>query len=357
MVTQTGRKSVKPPVLSPAKLAEITSAVRAFCVIYNTSMTYEPGHQVFQKAVDERLPVFRAALAGVREIPLFFVEGQIRVGSLPLEPGSGMFQKLSNEFETMGISSISFLPCISADDLKKLMKIVVAKSEEIAGRGLQHFLAKEGVAGVVENKVRTQIVSKDSPEAGGQVRGAGVAAASRRRRSQEAATAWDIDAGPAPFSPIQQAGNISGSRPVRNFVKGALEALGRNEARSDEVADIIATEFEHRIKEKVEEVRKAGERKVRHLENIKDLILKELENHNVAALILDSQLRILSANRLGHDIIGDASVVEKGSPLGIFVMSQSERQEVDVNGVVRTAHLLTTKSAGSGESLMLLSLE
>lgn len=158
-------------------------------------------------------------------------------------------------------------------------------------------------------------------------------------------------------APEEQAESISSARSVRDFVRGALGALVRNEAGIDDVADIIATEFEHRLDERAEAVRKVGERKVRRLEDIKDLILKELESYKVAALVMDSHLRILSANRRGRDIIGDISVIEKESPLGAFVLSQSERQDVDVGGVMRTAHLLTSRSAGGGDSLILLSLE
>lgn len=354
MATQTERKSVKSPVFSPAKLADITSAVRAFCVIYNTSLTYDTMHQVFQKAVEERLPVFRAALSGVLELPLFFTDGQIRLGSVPLDPGSGMFQKLSNEFQCMGISSISILPSVSGDDLKKMMKIVVGRSDEIAGLGLQHFLAREGVAGIVENKVKTQVVSKDTSGRSGSPRQAVDGPVTVQGRLPDVQKAWDIDAG---SEQAQQAGSKSAPRSVRDFVAGAIGALARSEARVDEVADIIATEFEHRLNEKVEEVRRASDRKIRRLEDIKDLILRELESKGVAAFVIDLHLRILSANGLGREILGDAPVIDRESSLGAFVLSQCERQDVSVNGMARTAHLLTSTSSGGGDSMMLLALE
>ncbi|MEI6971553.1 MAG: hypothetical protein WCL44_08545 [bacterium] len=358
MATQTEPKSIKPQVFSPAKLVEVVSAVRAFCVIYNTSLTYDTMNQIFQKAVEERMPVFKAALSGVQELPIFFGDGQIRLGTAPLDPGSGMFQKLSNEFQSMGISGISILPSVSEDDIRNMMKTVVAFPDEIAGLGLQHFLSRDGVVGIVENKPMAQPVNGDVSESSeprgqdGNETGAPVGRGGESTVAPNTGTAAEAHA-----AALRRTGHMSPSpRSMRDFITGAIGALGRSEAKVEEVADIIATEFEHRLNERIEQAGRASEKRMRRLEDMQDLILKELENHAVAAFVIDSHLRILSANALGRGIFGDTAAIDSKSPLGAFILSQCDRQEVTVSGVVRTAHLLTATPAG-GDSMMLLSLE
>jgi len=352
---QDSPKSLKIPAFSQAKITEITNAVRALCVIYNTSLNYETTHQVFRKAVEERMPVFRTALAGIEEIPLFFTAGQIRVGGLPLEPGSGMFQKLSQVFETIGTSSISILHSVTSDDLRNLTRLITLKADDIALHGLQRLLTKEGVRGIIENRVKTQVVSTDSADS--RKAATDRESPSRHRRSRQPGTtaAWQID---EPVeAPLFQAMDNSSSRSFGSFVKGAIGAFARNEARIEEVVEIISTAFEHRLNERLEEVRNNSDRKIIRLESIKDLVLKELENHSVAALILDSDLKILAANRLGRELLGMITTIDRESSLGMFVVSQQERQQVEINGAVRVAHLLTSASRASGDSMMLLSLE
>lgn len=348
---QSVRKMPRAPVLVPAKIAQIAGAIRALCVIYNTSLTYETTHAIFQKAIDERMHLFHDALAGTEGISLVFSDGQIRIGTISVEPGSSMFSRLSREFENMGIACISLLPGLSGDDLRKFMRLATKEADAIRARGLQLLLDRDGIRTVLEHKVRTELAS------GADKKGAAAFPAHEIADHPAKTDAWDIEADAASgVFTLQEEDDARFTRPFRDFVKGTMDALRRKEADVENIADIIATEFQHRLNEKTEEIRRTSEKKIRRLESVQELILRALEAHNLAAVILDQNMSILSANRQGREIIGGITFLERGSELETFIRSHEERKEVEINGVRKFAHLLTS-TAVHGETIMLVSLE
>jgi len=347
----------RAPALVPAKIAQIAGAIRAFCVIYNTGLTYETTHAVFQKAIDERFQFFQEALADTEGIPLVFTDGQVRVGSVSIEPGSGMFHRLARQFENMGITSISILNGVSTEDIRGLIKIVTKETDAVRAKGLQHLLDRDRVKGVLEHKVTT--VESDSvvSSAGKAHTGTASILSGRSAATAGSSGTWNLEADitPGVFT-ARDEDEIRFTRPFKDFVNGAMSALHRGEADPKNMADIIATEFRHRLNEKAEEIKKHSDRKIRHLESVQELILRELETRNIAAIILDRNLTVLSVNRQGRDVIGGIQSLERGSSLDIFVRSQEEMKEIEINGARKTAHLLTSVSV-HGETIMLVSFE
>ena len=151
------RKITRTPVWTVERTADVTSAVRALCVVYNTSLTYDTSHPVFLKAAEERIPAFRCAIEIGDELPLSFSNGRIRVGTLVLEPASALFQKLAREFEAMGITGLTLLSGVSANDLRHLMRILTKKSRDVAAHGVQPLLEQEGVQTILATSGRSLI--------------------------------------------------------------------------------------------------------------------------------------------------------------------------------------------------------
>lgn len=348
--------------LSPAKLDDIREAVRAFCVIYHTSLMYRTGHAVFRSAVEERFPIFEKAMEGLPALSLDFTAGQIRVADTPLEPGSGVFQKVARAFEVLGVRNVTFLPGIDAEALMRLIELMGEDAEAIRRDGLDAVLKRADLRTIrsfemvaklskatgarpARGQAKVEHETDELPAGGSSASGGGV---------------WQID----DFTPADSGAPaaVDGvehphARSVRDFVAGVLGAMTRREAQPDDVAEIISMELEHRIEEKMAVVRRESERKIRRLEAVKELILDELQRLSIAAVIIDAGMHVLAMNMLAESFFGAMDEAVQGSALETFIRSGLDQQELDFKGEKRTVRLITKSSSGSGEDLMLVTLE
>ena len=343
------------------KMADVAQAIRALSVLINTAYSYQTSHAVFRRAMEERLPLFEKALQGVRELPVYFNEGQVVYATTAVEPGTSMFQKLAQAFESLGIKGISLMPGLSATDLAHLVDAMTTKADDIKAQGLQSVLDKAGVKTVREQKVKIGVLHDKKP-----AEAAKVSTAPKTPAPKDRSGLWEIDdaainldANPVePAAPLSSAErNEIVSRKFRSFVHGILNAMDRREATPVQATEIIAGEFDQRLKERVEEVRAEHERRIRRLETVKDVVLKEMENLHLAAIVVDSDMHILGINELGKGIVGDIEEITEDSPLGQFVASDKERQMVEIDGVTRMAHLIVAVDPLTKEGSMLISLE
>ncbi len=339
--------------LTKAKLTEVTDAVRAFCVIYHTSLMYHVEHAVFQSAVEERMPVVNNAIKGLPALTLKFSDSQIRCADLPLEPGSGVFQRVAQAFEKIGIRNLTFLPGIDAQEMMRLIALIGGEAEAIRTQGLAAVLKR--------GRFRFVDACETFRETSAQSGSVNVSEESSARGGSS--QAWDIS------DPMEVAGaldsvvaeeaeeNLEPKRSFRYFITGILGAMGRREADPEEAAEIISMEFEHRLEERVEIVRRDSEKKIRRLETVKELILAELERLSIAAVIIDTELQVLAANALAGKLLGSMQAVAPGSPLEQFIRSGHENQVITIAGKPLTARLITVSSSGSGTDVMLITLE
>ena len=343
------------------KMADVAQAIRALSVLINTAYSYQTSHAVFRRAMEERLPLFEKALQGVRELPVYFNEGQVVYATTAVEPGTSMFQKLAQAFESLGVKGISLIPGLSAADLAHFVDAMTTKADDIKAQGLQSVLDKAGVKTVREQKVKIGVLHDKKP-----AEAAKVSTVPKTPAPKDRSGLWEIDdaainldANPVePAAPLSSAErNEIVSRKFRSFVHGILNAMDRREATPVQATEIIAGEFDQRLKERVEEVRAEHERRIRRLETVKDVVLKEMENLHLAAIVVDSDMHILGINELGKGIVGDIEEITEDSPLGQFVASDKERQMVEIDGVTRMAHLIVAVDPLTKEGSMLISLE
>ena len=343
---------------------EVAQAIRALSVLINTAYSYQTSHAVFRRAMEERLPLFEKALQGVKELPVFFNEGQVVYATNAVEPGTSMFQKLAQTFEGLGVKGISFLPGLTANDLAKLVEAMTARADDVKTQGLQSVLDKSGVKTIREQKVKIGVLQDKKSEA--PAKSPAQSAPAKAVASKERAGLWELDDAAIDLEepPAETAAPVSGaardemvSKKFRSFVHGILSAMDRREATPLQATEIIAGEFAQRLKERVEEVRVEHERRIRRLETVKDVVLKEMENLHLAAIVIDSEMRVLGINELGRGIVGTIELIPEDSPIGQFVASDKERQMIEIDGVTRMAHLIVAVDPLTKEGSMLISLE
>ena len=354
------------PGATPQKSAEVVAAVRGLCTVLNTASVYQITHPVFQRAVEQLVAALDTALKSSGEIPLFFSEGQVRLNTTPIEPGSSMFQKFAQSFEMKGIRGIAILRGVTPEEITKFVTLITSRSDDLQSQGLSAVLEHQGVRHIREQKVKIGIVGKDSV-----VRPEEQAAAAPVSKPVSPPTsprpgAWDIEAGTdelsldeafKEFTPLPSPKTPPGKHPIKHFVVNVLDSVQKQKTTLHEASESIAQEFEQRLNEKVEEVRQIGEVKVKRLEKVKEVMLKELENLHLAAIVLDADMNVVGANDSGRKLIGNIGKIDSDSPLYEFVESKKERQSIEINGVSRLAHIIISTARDKHEGTMLICLE
>ncbi len=341
-------------------------------MLWNTAAAYHPEHAVFQRAVEERMPLFEAGLKGVRELALFFSEGQVRYGTITLEPGLKLFQDLAVKMEKMGVSGITILPAVAAADVRGFIAALCANGDEILRQGLQVFLTRAGVNNIRENKVKIGIISEGKGAAGATAAGtsAGVEAGTRRGVSRPSSASFrtfelGVSESPGAGEAADDGANVGGGagedrtgrRIFHGFVSNVLETLEDRKTTAAQAAEYISAHYEKLVAEKVEEVRIEGERQVRRLGLVKDAVLRELEAHHLAAIVCDTDLNVLACNESGGKILGGAKAIGRGTPLEQFIRSSQERQVIEIDGAPRVAHKILSVEPGTREGAVLISFE
>ena len=354
------------PGASPQKTAEVVAAVRGLCTVLNTATVYQITHPVFQRAVEQLVAALETALKAAGEIPLFFSEGQVRLGTIPIEPGSPMFQKFAQGFEAKGIRGITILRGVTPDEITRFVTLITARSSDLQTQGLSAVLERQGVRHIREQKVKIGIVGKDSVVSPEEKATPSVAPKPASASAAPRPGSWDIEAGTdelsldeafREFTPLPPPKSGAGKPPIKHFVVSVLDSVQKQKTSLNEASETIAQEFEQRLNEKVEEVRQIGEVKVKRLEKVKEVMLKELENLHLAAIVLDAELNVVGTNDSGRRLIGNIGKIDPDSPIYEFVESKKERQSIEINGVSRLAHIILSTARDKREGTMLICLE
>ena len=353
----------QPPGASAQKTAEVTSAVRGLCTVLNTALMYQTSHPVFQRSVEQDIALFETALKGIPEITLFFTGGEVRFGTLPIDPSSSALRKVAQSLETRGIKGLAIQAGVTADELAKFITVLTARSDEIETQGLAHSLERAGIRHIREHKVKIGIVGKDAVVHPVEEKKP-VSPSQPPITPSRSGGSWDIEVGTdvisldnplpdiAPATPAKDAPRV-----FRKFVHNVLGSVERRETSTAQAGELIAQEFETRLNEKVEEVRQQGEVKIRRLERVKEIMLRELENMHLAAVVLDDDMRVVGMNEPARRLLGTIEQLEPGHPLKEFVESHQERQTIHIAGVTRLAHIIISTSADHEDSTMLICLE
>lgn len=345
---------------TPEQVAAIANMVRALCLCYNTALSYGGKHPVMLRVLDENIPVFNQVLDEMMEVTLLFTGGHVRTGVSIVEPGNAQFSRISQVFNSRSVTGITFLRGLKAPDLFLLVELVARRGDLVAIKGLQAFLDSENVKCIRERRERMGLIDdkeKDAKEA--KPAGAGQSAATwqisgdldlRGIVSDEEKKEED-EVELVPTSATEQVG-------FRTFVHSVLVEVSTRRTTTALAANRIAAEFERRNQQQLEETRREAAKTIKTLENVRDLMLNELENMKLAAVLVDGRMRVLALNRPASDVLGNLLQIEAGSPLHAFIQSGKERDAITLaNGTTRSAHRILSAGSDKADHIMLISIE
>ncbi len=387
----------------PERVNDVAAMVRTLGALYNTSLTYGPNHPVVARVIREQLPLIEGCLRDLKEIHLFFLNGLVRYGTTPLEPGNSLFQRLAQVFSDKRVSGIVIVSGVTADEIRKLVQLLVKPGDDVAERGLQTLLDQEGVRGIQESQQKIGLINNAGSAAGGGAggsggdgkggrgsgtgTGAGAAATVAGAAAKIKGNVWDLSgdlpdlyedvpvdaavpaaaAGQVPTGTGQQddgSGGGNGSNatggeppPFREFVHDLVVDVNLGRSSPAAASEKIAVEFEKRIQDRTEEVERRSAARIRSLENVRDVMLTEMENLRLPAVLVDHELHLLGANASGRALVGRSSQVLPGSALHRFLTSEREREAVDLPGGRRVAHKVLAVGAANESAVTLITLE
>lgn len=332
-------------------LPDAVAAVRALGIILNTRGIYNSSHPVFKRTLNDRIPILRKAMAGQTELRLRFETSQIYAGQRPVDPGSDIAERVAKSFEACGVQGIAFRPDITADDIAVLADIVSSKQTMAEGTSLQALLESRGVRSIVEfTPTETELAPADQARSGMSASRAG------------AGRTYELDAGSGNAETKDRGDDLDGEmdqtiREYHAFVHKTLSCLSDDRRAVQQSADAIAFEFEVQLNRRIEDVKQQTESRIRRLENIKELMLIELQELKLAAVLVDSRRIVLEANAAGREIIGGLKQIADDSPLGQFIRSGKEKQRLRINNATRIAHIIISEHVNTPEGVMLICLE
>jgi hypothetical protein len=379
----------------PERVNDVAAMVRTLGALYNTSLTYGPNHPVVARVIREQLPLIEGCLRDLKEIRLFFLNGLVRYGTTPLEPGNSLFQRLSQVFSDKHVSGIIIVAGVTADEIRKLVQILVKPGDDVAERGLQALLEQEGVRSIRESQQKIGLINTAAAAAVGGAGGSGnsgggsgtgSAAPAAGSAAKIKGNVWDLsgdlpdlyeDVPVKAAVPTASAGQVAAgvgqsdggagggggnatlgeAPPFREFVHDVVVDVNLGRSSPAAASEKITVEFEKRIQDRTEEVERRSATRIRSLENVRDVMLTEMETLRMPAVLVDHELHLLGANASGRALVGRSSQVLPGSALHRFLSSEREREAVDLPGGRRVAHKVLAIGADKESSVTLITLE
>ena len=394
------------------RTAEVAAVVRAFALAQNAVLSYGPDHPVVTRTIQEQMPLLDQILGELRELTLVFGNQQVLWNDAPLDAGNALIQKFAQQFALKGITAISLLSGLTGEEVRRFFVLLKSAADQLPTVGLQAVLERDGIRNLREVKVERTVQRVTGDRSGGAdssgavgtrtvvsgISAGGVATVttrpppSRPPAASPGGRTVGSDAGRGLASGAESAAGASGKRsPVRTessivgvkpvaskgaggsgggsgtkaadiagfqeFVKDVLTEVSWRATTPVVGAERITAEYSQRLTQKVDEVRQQTARQIRCLENIRDVMLTEMDNLKVPAILLDANHGVVEANDAARALIGKMARFEAGSPLHTFLISGRERALVDVGGTRRTAHRLLSSGSDAASAVVLLALE
>ncbi len=366
-------------------IALVDEMVRSLAVLVNIAVVYHHRHPVFKRAVADRTFDFEQAINACNgKLTLTFKDNQIFYRGVALEPASPMFRKLAAMLLSKGVAGLSWHRGITGDELTCFVDIVVNLAGK-NGRPLQALLQERNLPHIREVKAKTTYgpgtAMKADSAAPSRKAAAGPEASSVEPEPAAAKPpptsgqrVFELDLGdfeePPPEPPVSLAPDHTFRLPpdlksvdhasilqIRMLCQEVIEDYDKGKASKHEAAARLSHQFEVQLDNKLEELHREAEIRIRRLENIKDLVMQELEQRALAALVVDRQLRVLSMNRSARELLGSINAAEPDSGLARFIHSGQEKETVEINGAFRQAHMIISNSGENNGTAILICLE
>ena len=328
----------------------ITQAVQSLGIILNTAKVYDGGHPVLQKIVADRVSEIQNAIEKSGKIKLVFDGGQILWEDTALAPGKEFFQKLSQNFEQHGIKGLQFDKNLTQYDIESLTQALQDIQERNTEKSLQTLLKEAGVKSISEiapEEKKTGIHDKNKKEA---------QAGSRDTFELDLDSAIGALSLPQEDQEEEQIPQEAGEK-FHGYVKQVLSDVIKDKQTVKDTSREIANQFEQQLEAEMEDYKRRTEAQIQRLESIKELVLRELEERNLAAVVVDNDLNVLAMNKQAKQLMGEITAIDPKSPLADFINSGEERSSVKINGEQYTAHLIISEGTEAINKTVLICMD
>lgn len=338
----------------------VTEMVKALGILLNTGSVYEVAHPVFGRTLEDRFEVFQNGLGEVGNIKLEFREGQVIYKGTPLEPGADMFEKISRRMQTKGVPGLLIKNSLKKEDIRKFVHLLKQIPDSKSSTEINDLIRREKIRGL----------SAFTPAESIQPGSIGTSEATGTQHVREAERKmFELDANAGMeemqlqdvFDTAQNADEATGLNKVTQafevYVDDVLHKMQDDQISRADACASITDEFENQLNLQIEDYKNKTETRIKRLENIKDLVLDELESLELAAIVIDQQLNVIALNKSGRWLLGSINRLEKGTPLAQFVAASREKQKLKIKGEERTAHLVISETSQSNDGVMLICLD
>jgi hypothetical protein len=278
----------------------------------------------------------------------------------------------------LGIRQLRFTEGLDAHEVASLIRLMIQRAEDIKTQGLQALLTEEGLVHIQELKTRYELVDPSKPKGTGAGKGVGKGPGPIRPEP------------PVPLSPIKVGAAASGAsglyeldlsgddwlvgpevageeeaqqhlsveaRAFHNVATMILTEVVRQEISPKIAADHLTDEFDRQLNESVERVRQESELKIHRLNTVKDLVLKEMDQQHIAAIVVTGDLDVLAVNTRGTALTHGVDRLDRNSPLGAFINSRKEAAEVEIDGLERRVRLILMMNTPEQHDIVLVAVE
>mgnify|MGYP006281396937 FL=1 len=338
----------------------VTEIVKALGILLNTGSVYDVEHPVFDRTLDERFGVFEDGLRETGNIKLEFREGQVVYKNIHLEPGADMFEKISRRLQAKGLTGLIIKTRLKKEDIKKFVHLLKQMKDSKSSIEINDLIQREKIRGLsaftaAENTHSRAVSTTETP---------GVQHDRQAERKM-----FELDDNPGieamqledVFDTAQSADEATGMNEVKQnfevYVDDVLDKMQADQISHADACASITDEFETQLNLQIEDYKSKTETRIRRLENIKDLVLDELESLELAAIVVDQQLNVIALNKSGRRLLGRINRLERGTPLAQFVAASREKQKLKIKGEERTAHLVISEASQGNDGAMLICLD
>jgi len=368
-------KSKNPTIRQKAELCEM---VRSMAVLLNTANVYHTNHPVFKRALGDRKSDFTTALKHIESpITLSFDNEQVSLGGMVLEPGNEMFRKLASNLKGKGVSGLYWSAPPSETDILGLVEAVNIDLNQ-DNSSLQDSLTKRNIsriqeAAIEEAQLKPGKSKKNKSETKSSSDNKPVESTDKIEKTIERSIfQLDLDdeteeTSPQSLSDLFEKEHQSQPEKTRNSDFGAskvrlachrvLDDYEQKKISKIGAAESLTQEFEENLKKRVEEVRRENEVKIRRLENVKNMVMEELEQRGLAALVVNHQMRVLSMNNPARVLLGKTDSLDPNSPLADFIRSDQQKETICIGNNWRQAHMIISGNLNTNSDVILICLE
>ncbi|MFA4945033.1 MAG: hypothetical protein WC789_10080 [Lentisphaeria bacterium] len=358
------------------RLTAIDEVVHGLSVSYNACLSYGPDHPVLRRTILSQMRLLEPLLAAEGGLTLLFHNDQVWSGALPVDSGNPVCRRLAQLFQGRNVGGITLEAGLTEEELATFLDIIARQGDQLKLEGLQPLLDEAGIIGIVERKEKL-VLSQEEPLAAPAPRHEAppspplpprpAAAGVSVEEWAKAMVGQPPQAAPQPVDlggildeglPADVRPPIGEDQPIGDYVNLLMADVLLKRTMPVSASKAIGKVFERRLEAKVREFRIEMERRVNILEQVRDMMLEELDGKSLAALLLDREFHVLAMNRTAQALLGKLERIAASSPLHPFLDAHSRCERLTFpDGVERTVYRVLSADSDRHDLVILVCIE